>query len=132
MLLDDCPTCMFCSQANNIIGYLNTGIFLGHAVFIVWSYIYLLKKCLVSKDKMGKFMQTCMPHLISLISFSAAFMLDVFYMRFGSGVFSQSLMNFMSMEILLVPPLLNPLIYGFKLTKIRRRILSFFSCQQNK
>ena len=41
-------------KANNIIGYLNTGIFLGHAVFIVWSYIYLLKKCLVSKDKMGE------------------------------------------------------------------------------
>ena len=113
-------------KVNQILGYINIIFYFGHAVFIVWSYIYLIKTCLASKDKMGRFMQTCMPHLISLISFSAAFMLDVFYMRFGSGVLSQSLMNFMSMEILLVPPLLNPLIYGFKLTKIRRRILSFF------
>ena len=71
-------------------------------------------------------MQTCTPHLMSVLVFCFALSLDVLYMRFGSKTLSQSLMNFMSMEILLIPPLMNPLIYGFKLTKIRNRIFSFF------
>ncbi|KAM6955162.1 olfactory receptor 4P4-like [Lycodopsis pacificus] len=37
----------------------------------------------------------------------------------------QSIQNFIAIEFLLISPVLNPLIYGFKLTKIRNRILGF-------
>ncbi|KAM4609371.1 olfactory receptor 51E1-like [Polymixia lowei] len=112
-------------KANNIIAYFNIMFYFGHAVFIVWSYMYLIKTCLISKENRGKFLQTCVPHLISLGTYSFAVLLDLMYMRFGSSDLSQSLQNFMSIEFLLIPPIMNPLIYGFKLTKIRNKILSF-------
>ncbi|KAM4608662.1 olfactory receptor 2A12-like [Polymixia lowei] len=111
-------------KANSIIAYFNIMFYFGHAVFIVWSYVYLIKTCLISKENRGKFLQTCVPHLISLGTYSFAVLLDLMYMRFGSSDLSQSLQNFMSIEFLLIPPIMNPLIYGFKLTKIRNKILS--------
>ncbi|XP_071401648.1 olfactory receptor 1D2-like [Centroberyx affinis] len=111
--------------ANTVIAYLNITFYFFHAVFIFWSYMYLIKTCLTSKENRGKFKQTCVPHLICLVTFSIAVLLDLFYMRFGVTDVSQSLQNFMSLEILLIPPVINPFIYGFKLTKIRNRILGF-------
>ena len=74
-------------------------------------------------------MQTCVPHLVSLLNFGFAVLLDLMYTRFGSGMTSQSLRNFMAMEVLLLPPIMNPLVYGLKLTKIRHRI---FGCIQKE
>uniref|UniRef100_A0A8C5B2Q9 G-protein coupled receptors family 1 profile domain-containing protein n=1 Tax=Gadus morhua TaxID=8049 RepID=A0A8C5B2Q9_GADMO len=116
-------------RANQMIGYINIAFYFSHAVFIVWSYIYLIKKCLISKDKNGKFMQTCMPHIVSIINFIFGMLTDILYMRYGSGDLPQSLLNFISIEFLLIPPLINPLIYGFKLTKIRNRIITIFQYQ---
>ena len=79
--------------------------------------------CRASKEMWAKFMQTCFPHLVSLIVFSTAVLLDLAFMRFVKFDYSQELANFMAIEFLLVPPVVNPLIYGFKLTKIRNKIL---------
>ena len=116
-------------RANQILGYINILFYFCHAVFIIWSYIYLIKKCIISKDKNGKFMQTCMPHIVTIINFSIGILTDLLYMRFGSDDLPQSLLNFISIEFLLIPPLINPLIYGFTLTKIRNRIITIFHCQ---
>ena len=113
-----------------ILGYINMIFYFSHGVFIGWSYMYLIKMCLASKDKMGKFMATCVPHLLSMIIFSFALSLDALYMRFGSKTLSQNLMNFISIEFLLFPSFMNPLIYGFKLTKIRNIILSFLPARR--
>uniref|UniRef100_A0A3P9C209 G-protein coupled receptors family 1 profile domain-containing protein n=1 Tax=Maylandia zebra TaxID=106582 RepID=A0A3P9C209_9CICH len=103
-------------------------VYLCHWLFIIWTYIYLIKTC------------TCVPHLISLMTF--LFFLDPVYMIFGSTRLPQSLQNFITIEFLIIPPVMNPLIYGFKLTKIRNRILGLFyfkrtsklrvSCSPNK
>ncbi|XP_042350620.1 putative gustatory receptor clone PTE01 [Plectropomus leopardus] len=111
-------------KANSIVTYFNMLFYSGHFLFILWSYTKLIKACSSSKEKWGKFMQTCMPHLISLLTFTAAVLLDLCYMRFGTLNFSQDLYNFMAIEFLLIPPLVNPLIYGFKLTKVRNKILN--------
>ncbi|XP_069554805.1 olfactory receptor 5AR1-like [Brachyistius frenatus] len=110
--------------ANSAVSYFNMLFYFGHAVFIFGSYMYVIRICISSKEKQGKFMQTCLPHLISLITFSIAVLLDVLYMRFGSADVSQDFSNFMSMEFLIIPPMVNPIIYGFKLTKLRQKILS--------
>ncbi|KAM3862224.1 olfactory receptor 4C3D-like [Diretmus argenteus] len=111
--------------ANIIIVYFNIVFYFCHFVFIVWTYMYLIRTCLISKENRGKFMQTCVPHLISLISFTFVVLLDLMYMRFGSRDIAQSLLNFISIESLLLPSIMNPLIYGLKLTKVRNRILGF-------
>ncbi|KAM7380735.1 hypothetical protein PAMP_004010 [Pampus punctatissimus] len=118
------------AKANTSIAYFNIAIYCVHFVFLIWSYMYLVRMCLISKESRSKFMQTCVPHLISLFNFGFAVLFDLMYTRFGSRTLSQSLQNFMAIEFLLIPPVMNPLIYGLKLTKIRKKILSFFQEQK--
>nr|XP_033474189.1 olfactory receptor 49-like [Epinephelus lanceolatus] len=113
----------FASIANVAIPAFNYTFFSGHFVFIIWSYVYLIRTCLTSRENMTKFIQTCLPHLLCLLIFSVCFLFDLLYMRFGSKDLPQSAQNFMAIVFLLIPPLFNPLIYGFKLTQIRNRIM---------
>lgn len=67
-------------------------------------------------------MQTCLPHLMSFMIVAMCLLFDVLYMRLSSEKLSESAQNFIAMQFLLIPPLMNPLIYGLKLTKVRSRI----------
>ncbi|XP_070832371.1 olfactory receptor 52E8-like [Chaetodon trifascialis] len=113
------------SIANVIIPAFNYTFYFLHVMFIVGSYMYLIKKCLFSKENRRKFMQTCLPHLLCLITVVMCLLFDLLYMRFGSENLPESVQNFMSIEFLIIPPIINPLIYGFKLTQIRDRIMQF-------
>ncbi|TRY85167.1 hypothetical protein DNTS_006356, partial [Danionella cerebrum] len=108
---------------NNVFGYIVILSFFGHGVFTLCSYIYLIKKCWKSIEGRSKFMQTCVPHMLSLINVTSAFMFDVLFTRYGSKNVAQSLRNFMALEFILIPPILNPLIYGLKLTTIRQEVI---------
>ena len=108
---------------NGVIAYITIVIYVLHAFFIIWSYMYLIRTCVNSIENRAKFMQTCVPHLTSLLIFLVAISFDVLSMRFGSKDLPQTLQNIVAVEFLVIPPLMNPLIYGFKLTKIRNRIL---------
>ncbi|XP_061697505.1 olfactory receptor 6E1-like [Syngnathoides biaculeatus] len=112
-------------KANNIIASFNIGLYFLHFLFICWSYVHLIKTCISSTQMWKKFRHTCMPHIICLITYSTTLLLDLLYMRFGSADLSQHFYNFMNIEFLLIPPILNPLIYGLKLTQIRNGILTF-------
>ncbi|XP_067115050.1 olfactory receptor 1500-like [Osmerus mordax] len=111
--------------ANNIILYIGILFYVAHIILIVCSYAYLSRSCLNSIEDKGKFMQTCMPHLLSLINVAVALLFDVLYSRYGSADTSQNFQNFMAVQFFVIPPILNPLIYGLKLKQIRKRILSF-------
>ncbi|XP_035459834.2 olfactory receptor 11H6-like [Scophthalmus maximus] len=108
---------------NNIVAYITILIYVFHVFFIVWSYICLVKTCANSVENRAKFMQTCVPHLITLITFIFTLLFDIMYIRYGSKNLPQPLQNFIAMEILVIPPLMNPLIYGFKLTKIQKKFV---------
>ncbi|KAM7407765.1 hypothetical protein PAMA_003495 [Pampus argenteus] len=108
---------------NNIAAYITIIIYLFHGFYIVWSYLNLIKTCVNSKENRAKFMQTCVPHLTSLVTFLVTVLFDVMHMRFGSEDLPQNLQNLIAIEFIIIPPIMNPLIYGFKLTKIRNRIL---------
>ncbi|XP_056283371.1 olfactory receptor 6C4-like [Pseudoliparis swirei] len=110
------------SVATIFIPAFNYTFYFGHCVFVCWSYIYMIRTCLKSKENMTKCMETCVPHLFSLIVVLGSLLFDLLYMRFGSKDLVQGVQNLMAMEFLIVPPIVNPLIYGFKLTQIRRRI----------
>nr|XP_046260258.1 olfactory receptor 13-like [Scatophagus argus] len=112
------------TAVNNVVAYITIIIYVLHGVFIVWSYMYLIKTCVNSRENRAKFMQTCVPHLISLLTFLLTVLFDVMNTRFGSKDLPQTLQNFVATEFLLIPPIMNPLIYGFKLTKIRNRLLA--------
>eukprot|EP00066_Takifugu_rubripes_P029970 XP_011619236.1 PREDICTED: olfactory receptor 51A4-like [Takifugu rubripes] len=96
-----------------------------HVLLVIYSYFYIMKTCLTSKEDRRKFIQTCLPHISSLIVVIVCLLFDLLHMRFDSGKLSESARNFMAIQFLLFPPLINPLIYGMKLTPIRNRIQSF-------
>ncbi|XP_033990489.1 olfactory receptor 10J5-like [Trematomus bernacchii] len=111
------------NAVNSIIGLIVVTFYIAHVVFIFCSYVQLVKSALKSKDVMRKFTQTCVPHLFCLFNVTAALLFDIMYSRYGSASVSQSVRNFMAIQFLLVPPILNPVIYGLILTKIRYKII---------
>ncbi|XP_029315146.1 olfactory receptor 11H6-like [Cottoperca gobio] len=111
------------SFANKVAAYFTIVIYVSHGFFIIWTYMHIIRSCVRSKEDRVKFMQTCVPHLTSLVTFLVVIVFDLMHMRFGSTNLPQSLENFIGIGFLLIPPVMNPLIYGFKLTKVRNRIL---------
>ncbi|XP_066556101.1 olfactory receptor 52J3-like [Amia ocellicauda] len=112
---------------NTVYVYIAILFNLFATLFIIYSYIHIVRACIKSSEERSKFMQTCLPHLISLINFIIANLFDVLYSRYGSMNMPKALHNFMAVEFLLIPPLLNPLIYGLKLSQIHRRVMRVFS-----
>ncbi|KAI5625642.1 odorant receptor, family E, subfamily 126, member 3, partial [Silurus asotus] len=111
---------------NNVYGYILMVIHVSQAVFIIVSYISIIRASLRSKTQWAKFMQTCLPHLIALTNFTIAVIFDFMYARYGKSQGLQALRNMLGIEFLVVPPLLNPIIYGFKLTQIRKGLVKTF------
>ncbi|XP_007236845.3 olfactory receptor 51E1-like [Astyanax mexicanus] len=111
---------------HSLYGYIIICLHFSQAVFITVSYIHIIRACVKSKKERVKFMQTCLPHLITLMNFTVSVLLDVMYARYGSGQDRQALRNIFGMEFMVVPPLLNPIIYGLKMTQIRRRFLHIY------
>nr|XP_023662937.1 olfactory receptor 52D1-like [Paramormyrops kingsleyae] len=111
--------------ANNVLGYLVIVTYFGHVLFIFISYVKLIKTSLKSIENRSKFIQTCTPHFLSLINVTVASLFDMMYSRYGSRDFPQGLRHFLALEFLIVPPLLNPLIYGLKLSKVRNEVLRY-------
>ncbi|XP_067279166.1 olfactory receptor 52B6-like [Pseudorasbora parva] len=114
------------SFVNNVYGYFVAFIFVSCAVIIIVSYIKLISACKLSLENRRKFWQTCLPHLLSLINFTFALLFDVMYSRYGSNDIPESLRNFLALELVIVPPLFNPVIYGLNITAVRKQV--FTSC----
>uniref|UniRef100_A0A672IX09 G-protein coupled receptors family 1 profile domain-containing protein n=1 Tax=Salarias fasciatus TaxID=181472 RepID=A0A672IX09_SALFA len=111
------------TTANDVFGLIAISFYLGHALFITLSYTQLVKAALNSKEGRRKFIQTCVPHLFCLFNVTTALLFDVMYSRYGSASMTQNLKNFMAVQFLIFPPIMNPVIYGLILTKIRNRMI---------
>ncbi|XP_017545325.2 olfactory receptor 4S1-like [Pygocentrus nattereri] len=112
---------------NNVYGYIIMFFQFFQAVFIIISYTRIIRAALKSKTERVKFMQTCLPHLITIINFTISVLLDHMCARYGKGQELQALRNILGIEFLVVPPLLNPIIYGLKMNQIRRRFMQLYS-----
>uniref|UniRef100_A0A3Q3KUG5 Olfactory receptor n=1 Tax=Labrus bergylta TaxID=56723 RepID=A0A3Q3KUG5_9LABR len=118
------------TSTNSIVGLVVIVFYCAHVLFIVCTYVNLVKAALKSKEGRKKFLQTCVPHLLCLLNVTAALLFDVMYSRHGSASVPQSVMNFMAIQLLMIPPIINPIIYGLILTKIRFGQLIRFLCEQ--
>ncbi|XP_076833331.1 putative olfactory receptor 7A2 [Brachyhypopomus gauderio] len=111
---------------NNVYGYILIFSHISQGMFIILSYIHIIRVSLQSKAGRVKFMQTCLPHLITLMNFSVSIIFDVMYSRYGKSQGLQAMRNILGIEYLVVPPLLNPIIYGINLSHIRQQFLKMF------
>uniref|UniRef100_A0A8C1DIF9 Olfactory receptor n=1 Tax=Cyprinus carpio carpio TaxID=630221 RepID=A0A8C1DIF9_CYPCA len=122
----------FSTTVNNVFGYIVIIGYFGHAVLIYCSYIQLIRMCIKSIEVRHKFMQTCVPHLLSLFIVAIALLFDVLYSRYGSKNVPQGVRNFMALEFLLITPILNPLIYGLNLSTVRQRVIRLYLIKASK
>ncbi|OCT55931.1 hypothetical protein XELAEV_18000335mg [Xenopus laevis] len=113
---------------NNIYGlFLTVAMVVVVPVLIVASYVQILRVyAQSSKDFRNKSLGTCTPHLISLTNYVADILFKVLLHRFTLKNIPYELRIIMSVQAFVVPPLLNPLIYGLKMREIRVRIAHMF------
>ncbi|XP_017571714.2 olfactory receptor 6N2-like [Pygocentrus nattereri] len=91
-------------------------------MFVIYSYIRIIEVCLKnSKDFRRKALQTCFPHLFVFTCFSITACFEVVNSRFEGNV-PHLLTVILSIENSVIPPLINPIIYGLKLQEIWNRI----------
>ncbi|KAM9359664.1 olfactory receptor 11A1-like [Symphorus nematophorus] len=109
------------TEVNNIHGLF--GVVLSIIVpllLILFSYIKILKICFSgSKQSRQKAVSTCTPHLTSLINFSFGCVFGILQSRFDMTSVPSVLQIILSLYFLIVQPLLNPIMYGLQMSKIR-------------
>ncbi|XP_028837824.1 olfactory receptor 51I2-like [Denticeps clupeoides] len=90
--------------------------------FILYTYIRILIVCQRSSAEFrGKALQTCLPHIVTFVTYSIAIFCDILMNRFELDRITSIFALVFSIELLIVPPVLNPLIYGLTLPEIRKR-----------
>ncbi|XP_060797904.1 olfactory receptor 10J4-like [Neoarius graeffei] len=100
-------------------------------IFILYSYIRILTVCLKnSKDFRRKALKTCLPHLLIFINFSVNGSFEIINNRLESKQIPHIMTMILSLELALIPPLFNPVIYGLKLQEIFNDVKKIFQCQK--
>uniref|UniRef100_A0A3Q3IXW5 G-protein coupled receptors family 1 profile domain-containing protein n=1 Tax=Monopterus albus TaxID=43700 RepID=A0A3Q3IXW5_MONAL len=95
--------------------------------FVLYTYLRILLVCRRSSSEFrGKALQTCLPHIVTFgnycISLFCEFSLS-WYKVDEVNTFSVVL----SLEFLIIPPIINPLVYGLNLPQIRTVISGFLN-----
>ncbi|XP_072300056.1 olfactory receptor 51E1-like [Eucyclogobius newberryi] len=110
---------------NSIVGILLTiSIVFIPLTFVLYTYVRIVIICWkASPEFKGKIFQNCLPHIISFTTFSLAVFCDIYLSRFDLETINPILAVILSMEVILISPIVNPLVYGLKLPEIRKHIL---------
>ncbi|XP_062275967.1 olfactory receptor 10A6-like [Scomber scombrus] len=109
------------SEVNNIYGLFGVVLTIIVPLFpIFFSYTKILKVCFSgSKQTRQRAVSTCTPHLVSLLNFSFGCLFEVLQSRFDMSGVSSEFRMILSLYFLIMQPLLNPIMYGLQMSKIR-------------
>ncbi|KAF3848262.1 hypothetical protein F7725_021290 [Dissostichus mawsoni] len=125
--------CLYCSnylvvklacsdtQVNNIYGVFATALSILVTVLpILFSYMRILRVCFSgSKQTRQKAVSTCTPHLVSLLNFSFGCSFEILQSRFDMSGVPSVLRIILSLYFLIIQPLMNPVMYGLQMSKLR-------------
>lgn len=115
------------TTVSNIIGLFNTGLIQAVSVSVQgYSYIKILITCLGKRefDARKKAVNTCVAQLLILLIFEIVATFTILSNRFKNV--SADLQKIIGMLIFLLPPLLNPIVYGLHTREIRNTLLNIF------
>ncbi|KAM9346915.1 olfactory receptor 6N2-like [Symphorus nematophorus] len=95
-------------------------------LFILFTYTRILiisyQSC---REVRRKAAQTCLPHLMVLMSFSCFVSYDVSIVRLESKI-PKTARLIMTLQVILCHPLFNPIIYGLKMKEISKHLKTLF------
>lgn len=115
------------TTVNNVIGLFNTAVIQIISLAVqAFSYVRILIVCRVSRrsETKMKAINTCVAQLVILVIFEFASTFTILSHRFNNV--SADLQKIMGMLIFLIPPLLNPIVYGLYTSEIRNTLLKLF------
>lgn len=115
---------------NNIVGmFVSITTVFCPLVFVLYTYFQILLVCWKGTSELkGKILQNCLPHIVSFATYSVTVFCDVSLSRFDLEKINPVVAAILSLEFVVITPILNPLVYGMKLPEIRKhisRLLSF-------
>ncbi|XP_041919018.1 olfactory receptor 6N2-like [Alosa sapidissima] len=116
------------AKANQVWSMVVITVYLIQFVLTLVSYAHIVKICISSSEGRTKFSKTCVPHLVVMVIYIVTALFDVFYSWDGSLHLPIGVRNALAIQFLILPPLLNPLIYGLQLPQIRK-VLCRQSCR---
>ncbi|XP_041856890.1 olfactory receptor 6N1-like [Melanotaenia boesemani] len=118
------------TELNNLVGMLftTTTVFLSLA-FVLYTYLRIFFVCRRhSSEFKRKVIQNCLPHIVTFITYSITGFCDIVLSRIDNEKLNPFLAIVLSLEFVVIPPILNPLVYGLKLPEIRKLMLRMLSC----
>lgn len=109
--------------SNNIYGVVMMFLTTLLVVIIFYTYVRIILICLkLSKGGRVKF-STCVPHLIALVNFLIGSVFELFQSRFNMRHVPYTVRVILSLYVLILSPIINPIMYGVKTKKIRETII---------
>ncbi|XP_075932553.1 olfactory receptor 11A1-like [Anarhichas minor] len=109
------------TEVNNVYGLFGTVLtILVPLLPILYSYMKILKVCFSGcKQTRQRAVSTCTPHLTSLLNFSFGCCFEIVQSRFDMTSVPRVLRISLSLYFLIIQPLLNPIMFGLQMSKIR-------------
>ncbi|XP_034417811.1 olfactory receptor 6N2-like [Cyclopterus lumpus] len=117
---------------NNLVGmFVSTSTVFLPLAFVMYTYIRILLLCRKrSAGFKSKVIQNCLPHIVTFVNYAITVFCDVALSRINLEALNPFLAIILSLEFVVIPPIVNPLVYGLKLPKIRKCVLNMLSCSE--
>ncbi|XP_038164450.1 olfactory receptor 11A1-like [Cyprinodon tularosa] len=109
------------TSINNIYGLILTVLsIMAPLILILYTYTKILEVCFsATKQTRQKAISTCTPHLASILNFCFSCCFQILQSRFKLSSVPPLLDIILSLYFLTCQPLLNPVLYGLKISTIR-------------
>ncbi|XP_063763515.1 olfactory receptor 52B2-like [Eleginops maclovinus] len=114
------------TRLNNYYGLATIVVLMGGPLLVIaYTYAQILRTCVMNNntDARRKALQTCGTHLVVFLILQVNTTFTLIAHRIESA--SPQMRRVLGMSILIFPPLLDPIIYGLKITELRQNIQMF-------